>query len=155
MKKLLVLLALLFAVGCTPIIELVAAPTPSALAAATSWLAEIQPYLDTEARAVGTMTALLDYPTLGDSVWTSLAAAQIAKYREADIALRAIVPPKGCHETHELLLSASDDGLLGIEFLVGGILQKDPSRVKASKDFLGSASTKLKLANLLMDDIAP
>lgn len=155
MKKLLVLVALFSVIGCTSVAELITTPTPSALAAATSWLEEIQPYLDTETQATRTVTALLDYPTLGDSVWTNLATAQITKYREADTALREIVPPKSCQETHELLLSASDDGLLGLEFLLSGILQKDSSHIGASKDFLRAASTKLKLAKMLMKDIAP
>ena len=155
MKRLLALLALLFIVGCAPITRLIATPTPSALAAATSWLEEIQPYLDTEAQAVHTMTALLDYPELGDSVWVGLASTQMTKYREADSALRGIIPPEECREIHELLLSASGDGLLGMEFLVSGVLQKESSRLRASMDFLDSASTKLELAKLLTDDIAP
>lgn len=210
MKKLLVLLALLFVMGCTtfvpapdkaaievrvvetvktmktdiaqavectltaalsptPTIEwtptikwatpLTATPrtTPHATAAAlgrittSSWLKETSRQVEIETNAMDTVTALLTYPMIEDAGWIGLIVTQVARYRQADALLRKIIPPGNCREAHEMLLSASSDGLRGMEYLVEGLQQNRPSLLEKAVQYMDSSANKMRISILMVE----
>lgn len=119
------------------------------------WGEEITPQLEIIEDAGRTIAALFRTPKVGDAAWTALFAAQVVKMREADAALREVVPPEEYREAHAMLLSSSGDGLVGAEYLLKGARQLDLDLVGQGLEYTKSATAKMRRFNLMLEAMTP
>ncbi len=119
------------------------------------WVLEMEPQVEIISDAALTMGRLLSNPKFGDATWEALLAAQVVKIREADAALREIVPPEECQEAHAMLLSATGDGLLGAEYTLKGIQQLDPDLVYLGGEYMEAATAKMELFRVMLEAMTP
>ena len=119
------------------------------------WLDEITPPLEIIEDAPLTMGRLLSNPKVDDATWNALLAAQVVRIREADAALRRIVPPEGCGEAHAMLRSSTRDGLRGAEYVLEGVQQRDIDLVEQGLEYMASATAKMDLFGLMVEAMTP
>lgn len=149
----------------TPRPTLTATPEPTEMAVPTAtaspgltrsdWGQEVLPHGEIVADAMQTMGDLLSQPLPGDATWDALLAAQVVRIREADAALRKIVPPEECREAHAMLLSATGDGLLGAEYALEGVRQTDVALLGQAGEYMVSAGAKANLFRLMIEAMTP
>jgi len=101
------------------------------------------------------MISLLEREMLGDPTWTAVLATQVVKIREADAALRRIVPPEECREAHVESLSASGDIVLAVEYALKGVRLVDPNLVDQAEKYFASAAAKGEVFDLMLEALTP
>jgi len=141
----------------TPVPRATATPTATALPRLTlsGWGREVLPHGEIVADALYTMGDLLSNPLLGDATWDRLLATQVVKIREADAALRNIVPPEECQEAHAMLLSATGDAVLGAEYALEGVREADVDLMEQATKYFTSAAAKINLYSLMVEAMTP
>jgi len=141
----------------TPMPTATATPIPTAVPRLTlsGWGREVLPYGKIVADALYTMGDLLSNPLLGDATWDGLLATQVVRIREADAALRKIVPPEECREAHAMLLSATGDAVLGAEYALEGVREADVDLMEQATKYFTSAAAKINLYSLMVEAMTP
>jgi len=149
----------------TPHPTLTATPVPTATAVRTvaglptltrlGWTQETRPQLKIIADASLTMGSLMMKPLLGDATWTALVRAQVVRMREADAALIEIVPPEECREAHEMLLFATGDLILGVEYALEGAIEQDRDLLEQATEYIASGDAKFNLFVLMVEAMNP
>jgi hypothetical protein len=119
------------------------------------WTSEIRPHWNIITGAEETMISLVEREMLGDPTWTAVLATQVVKIREADAALREIVPPEEYREAHATMLSATLDRLLEAEYILKGAQQLDPDLFLLVKDFASTANAKANLFRVMLETMIP
>ncbi len=136
-----------------------ATPVPTATASSPltplRWSQETRAQLEVMGDAERTMGDLMGNPLFDDATWNALLAAQVVKIREADAVLRGIVPPEECREAHEVLLSASGDGLLAAEYSLEWIQEQDPDLIEQVAEYSKSMIAKMNLYRLMIEAMTP
>ncbi len=118
---------------------------------AERWLPEVAAQMLNQTDAQKTIGDLLGSPTMfGDAYDSSIALieVQVVRIRQADAALRRIVPPEECREAHAMLLSESADHVLAAEYALKGVQQLDLGLLEQCIEYMESAGAKLELIDL-------
>lgn len=92
-------------------------------------------------------------PGTAGASWESQIDHQVSRLREADAALRKIVPPEECREVHEIMLAAMDDWIHGSEFGLEGVQQGDVALIAKGVKYVDSGTAKIDFATRMIEEM--